>query len=406
MIKIKEYFVKKRLKGDLVKCFRDAKIYKEIKHKGNSYKKYPTIHDVKVDEEKQTVRFVFTIPVGLNPEEITNKEWVFVQMFSTAYTLDCRKNRRFTLTVYANGFPPLEAKPFDLETYRLQALSYRVPLLTGYDEKNNMLFIDLLEDPHLLVMGETGSGKSVYLRSALVFLFFHLKERVEFVLGDMKRSEFFLFRNLPTVKGVYHDEKKLEQALKKAHDEMLRRGDLFDAAEVPNIKDYEKETGVKLPYIVVAIDEVALLKDNKEVMYYLERISCIGRSSGVILILSLQRGDAKVLDGQLKINLTNRAVFRTTDKINSTIGLGAGVEADASTIAKSHKGEFYFKSDDLTLIHAPLLEVDDAKALLAPFKVPKIKDPLPELEVVREEIQPFHDELDGFTLEMEEDKNE
>jgi hypothetical protein len=78
------------------------------------------------------------------------------------------------------------------------------------------------------------------------------------------------------------------------------------------------------------------------------------------------------------------------------------VDADASTIAKSHKGEFYFKSDDLVLLHAPLLEVDDAKALLNPFKAPKVKDPLPELKVVKEEIQPFYDELEGFEI-MEDD---
>jgi DNA segregation ATPase FtsK/SpoIIIE, S-DNA-T family len=404
MNKIKEYYIKRRLKGDLLKCFKDAKLYKEIKHKGNSYKKYPTIREVNADFKKDIVRFVFTIPVGMNPETITKNEWVFVQMFSNSYTIDCRKNRRFTLTVYAKGFPPLTAIPFDLSAYRIAALEFRVPLLTGYDTKGNMKFVELLEDPHLLVMGETGSGKSVYLRSVLSFLYFKLGDRGEFILGDLKRSEFFLFRDLPTVRGVYHESVKLKAALKKVDEEMTRRGDLFDAAEVPNIKDYEKETGIKLPYLVVAIDEVALLKDDTAVMDYLERISSIGRSLGVILILSMQRADADVLDGKLKVNLTNRAIFRTADKINSNIGLGGGVDADASTIPKKHKGKFYFKSDDLTLLQAPLLEVDDAKALLAPHKKPKVKDPLPDLEVTREEIKPLQDELDGFTFEEEETK--
>lgn len=400
MKRVKEYFIRQRLKGDLMKCFKDARLYKEIKVKGNTYKKFPTIHDVKVDTESDVVRFVFTIPVGMNPEEITKNEWVFVQMFSTAYKLDCKKNRRFTLVVYANGFPPLEAKPFDLDSYRLAALGYKIPIITGYDSKGDVTFFDMISDPHILVMGETGSGKSVYLRSILTFLFFHLKDRVEFVLGDLKRSEFFLFRGLPTVTSLSHDANKLLAELKKVDKELHRRGDLFDAAEVPNITEYEEETGIKLPYIIVAVDEVALLKKH-DCMEYLERISCTGRSAGIMLILSLQRGDATVLDGMLKINLTNRAVFRTADKINSTIGLGAGVDADASTILKSHKGEFYFKSEDVALLHAPLLEVKTAKALLAPFKAPKVKDPIPELEVVREEIQPFYDELEGFQIEEE-----
>jgi len=374
MNKVKQYFVKSRLKGDLMKCFRSAKIYKEFKSKDQTHKQYPKIHDVHVDFIDEVVRYTFTIPVGMNPEKIFDNQWIFVQVFTNAYTLHCQKNRKFILTTYANGFPPNPVYPFSMDEYKSLAAKSKIPCLIGHDEKGKVQFLDLLRDPHLLVMGETGSGKSVFCRSLITFLSLHLRDRVEFVLGDLKRSEFFLFRNVDNVRSVSIEETRLQSELLYVQSEIERRGNLFDAAEVPNIEEYEKETGVKLPYIIVCIDEVALLEGN-ECMDTLKQISCVGRSLGVILILSLQRGDAKVLDGQLKNNLTNRAVFRTADKINSNIGLGAGVDADASTILKSHKGKFYFKSEDLSLMQAPFLEIDEAKRLLAPFKKKPIDPP-------------------------------
>jgi DNA segregation ATPase FtsK/SpoIIIE, S-DNA-T family len=396
MNKLKTYFVKNKLKGDLQKCFRDAKIYKEVKGKNQMYKQYPKVRDIHIDLKDNVVRFVFTLPIGLNPEKVEKNKWVFVQMFSTDYTLHCQKNRKFILTVFANGFPPNNTFPFNVDEYKERAKKMCIPIITGKDEKGNMNIFDMLHNPHMLIMGETGSGKSVYLRSLITWLIIHLRERAEFVLADLKRSEFFLFRNIDNVRSVTNEPKEIMKELKRVDIEMTRRGDLFDAAEVANIEEYEEETGEKLPYIIVCIDEVALLKGD-ECMNWIERISCIGRSLGVMLILSLQRGDAKILDGQLKNNLTNRTVFRTADKVNSNIGLGSGTDADASTILKSHKGKFFFKSEGTTLLQAPWLEVKKAKELLAPFK----NTPDLNKDVIVEQSDDF---LSDFDLEGEDEE--
>jgi DNA segregation ATPase FtsK/SpoIIIE, S-DNA-T family len=382
--KFKMYFAKQNFKEDLANCFRFADIYKKVKMGKDRYKKHPTIHDVHIDVEKQIVRFVFTIPTGLDPDIVFNNEWVFNQMFCDTFTLKCDKNKKFTLTVYAKGFPEHQSFPFQMEDYVGTANKYQIPTVIGKDVKGNFVSFDMLKDPHLLVMGETGSGKSVYLRSLLTFMVLSMKEQVKLVLGDLKRTEFFIFRNLENVQSVSTSPEDLYIQLQKVDKELKKRGNLFDKFEVPHIDDYNAISEKKIPYIVVAIDEVAIIKGNKDIMAVIERISCIGRSLGIMLVLSMQRGDATVLDGMLKNNLTNRAVFRCADKTNSDIGLGKGSEQDASSILKSEKGKFYFKSERTQVMQAPLLEMDDARILLQPFKAKPLTE---EIEAIEEVVE-------------------
>ncbi|MFP3488683.1 DNA translocase FtsK, partial [Staphylococcus sp. SIMBA_130] len=103
--------------------------------------------------------------------------------------------------------------------------------------------------------------------------------------------------------------------LKKIKSEMTRRGDKLDAAGVNSI-DQLKE---KLPYIIICVDEVRLLKKETDVMDILEEISSIGRSLGIFIILSMQRPDSKLLEGALKVNCTVRMGFKTADAINSKV---------------------------------------------------------------------------------------
>ncbi|MGO4374741.1 hypothetical protein AB4Z21_29115, partial [Paenibacillus sp. MCAF20] len=179
--------------------------------------------------------------------------------------------------------------------------------------------------------------------------------------ADLKRSEFHVFRDI--AKSVDIESTQLYKTLLKLRKELRKRGDLLDAAGMANINDLpEKE---RPPYIVLAIDEVSLLKKEKDIMEIIEEISAIGRALGVFLILSLQRPDADVLDGKLKNNLTVRMAFRHSDEINSRISIGSG---EAAGIKQSEKGLMVHKLDGIRYVQAPHLKVEAAKKLLAPFK--------------------------------------
>ena len=185
---------------------------------------------------------------------------------------------------------------------------------------------------------------------------------VEFYLGDLKRSEFHIFRNVQNVKATAVSSAELSHILKYIRAEITRRGDLLDTFEVAHVDDLK----MKIPYIILAIDEVALLKGDKENMTILEEISAVGRALGVFLIMSMQRPDAKILDGKLKVNLTVRMAFRSADGINSRIIIdkqcAEKLEGNGRMLLKIQSEK------ELKEIQAPYLTIDGAKKILEGYK--------------------------------------
>jgi S-DNA-T family DNA segregation ATPase FtsK/SpoIIIE len=219
------------------------------------------------------------------------------------------------------------------------------------------------EHPHLLIAGETGSGKSTQIRSVLTTLIkSQSPNELRLILADMKRSEFHLFRNVAHVDAVCTTTDELTVQLSRISSELEKRGDLLDRLELTHTSQISRSE--RPPNMIVCIDEVALLKKEKDIMEVIENISSIGRALGVFLILSMQRPDAKVLDGKLKNNLTVRMAFRHADTINSRITMGSGEAAGITT-----KGRMWLKIDKPREIQGPYLEETEAKKLLADYKV-------------------------------------
>jgi S-DNA-T family DNA segregation ATPase FtsK/SpoIIIE len=342
----------------LMKCFRLGKVYlvKE-KKKGQTIEQriYPKIKSVRDGESLQVV---FALPMGLNPDVIFKNDWLFYQAFGEHHEIQGNA-KIITLNVYQEGIKLFD---FNYDEFKDKIKDMKLPIVVGKSRQGYEVY-DMLENPHLLIAGETGSGKSVCLRSILSTLILS-ESYLELYCADLKRSEFHLFRKI--AREVVVDAHNLKIMLMKIKKELVRRGNLLDEAEVAHVDDLKN----KLPYIVIAIDEVALLKKENDCMEILEEISAIGRALGVFLILSMQRPDADILDGKLKNNLTVRMAFRHSDKINSGITIGSG---EAATIKQSQKGSMIYKSESLKAVQAPYLELSKAKKLLENYKRPTLK---------------------------------
>lgn len=352
---------KLQTRKNLITVFKHGKIYREQ----GDFKKYPAIKSVKITNDATIIRI--KLPTGLSPDKLTDNLFIFQQVFGKNVVIDGEINY-FTITVYNHGLP--QQVPYNYTDWQPIIKRLTLPVVIGRDINNQPVVFDLANYPHLLISGETGSGKSSLLRVILTTLMLAKQPSdVRFLLGDLKRSEFGLYRRIKHVDGVHVTASTLLPALRVIKVEMERRGDLLDKHEATHIKDLP----IKLPYLIVAIDEVALLRKEKEIMAIIEDISSVGRSLGVLLILSMQRPDAEVLNGRLKNNLTVRISGRQSNKRNASV---AGVEG-AETIKISDKGRMIFLLEEPIEVQTPLLDYDDAKALLEPFKT---KQPTNELQ--------------------------
>lgn len=346
----------------LINAFKHANVYRMT---GDSYI-FPTIRKVELTDDY--TKFTLRLPTGLDPDTLTDNLFVFQQGFGPNVVID-GEIKYFTITVYRKGLP--KKVPYNLDEWQSVITDKTLPIIVGRDRNNQPQAFDLADYPHLLLSGETGSGKSSLLRAILTTLMLKKSpDDVRFVLGDLKRSEFGIYRNVKHVDGVHVTPRTLLPALRLIKVEMERRGNMLDKNEVTHIKELPD----RLPYIIVAIDEVALLRQEKEIMNIVEDISSIGRSLGVHLMLSMQRPDAKVLEGRLKNNLTVRISGRQSNKRNANV---AGTEG-AETIKITDKGRMIYVLDEPIEVQSPWLEYDEAKRLLEPLKVNSSRDEIVE----------------------------
>lgn len=356
---IKEWLINKQAKSELQKAFKLGEIGVTYSYGDTTGKVYPKIHAVTMDDNM--VSYVFTLPTGMDPKEIYKKEYVFKQVFGEQIKLQ-GTTKKITLNVYISSIPSIIR--YDIEQYKERMKSMKLPIISGVNMRGEPIVYDMLEHPHLLIAGETGSGKSTQLRSILTALIETKSKRMELYLCDLKRSEFHLFRRVKSVKNVAVSVLGMLPILEHIRGELRRRGDLLDAHEVAHIDDLPNPPS----YIVLCIDEVALLKKERDVLDMIEEISAIGRALGILLILSLQRPDSKIMEGALKNNLTVRMGFKCADLINSRI-----IGTPGSEKLKGN-GRMLLKLDgidNLAEIQAPYLSIESAKKILERYKSPK-----------------------------------
>lgn len=352
---LKEWYIKKRAKQELQKAFKLGGMGVSYSYGNTSGLIYPKIHAAVLTREK--LEYVFTIPIGMDPKEIHKKAYCFKQVFGDRIKIK-GETKKFVLTVYLSSLPSIIR--YDLEQYG-QIKTMKLPIICGLNMQAEPIAYDMTLHPHLLIAGETGSGKSTQLRTILTALIETRADQMELYLCDLKRSEFHLFKGKKSVKNVSVSPLEILPILEHIRAELRMRGDLLDQHELAHIDDLTHPP----PYIVLCIDEVAMLKKEREIMDLLEEISAIGRALGVFLILSMQRPDSKLLEGALKNNLTVRMGFQCADLINSRI-----IGTPGSEKLKGN-GRMLLKLDgidNMSEIQGPYLSVEAAKKILENHK--------------------------------------
>ncbi|WP_261810423.1 DNA translocase FtsK [Levilactobacillus humaensis] len=196
---------------------------------------------------------------------------------------------------------------------------------------------DLRRMPHGLIAGATGSGKSVFINSLLLSILYKANpQQVKLLLIDPKAVEMAPYDGLPHLLApVISDPKAAAAALKWVVTEMDQRYEKLAAAGVRNIEqfndraDANDEPGLKMPYIVIIIDELAdlMMMAASEVQDYIVRITQKARAAGIHLLVATQRPSVDIVTGTIKNNIPTRIAFMVSSQIDSrTILDTAGAE--------------------------------------------------------------------------------
>jgi len=204
-----------------------------------------------------------------------------------------------------------------------------IPVVMGKDITGEAQTVDLVQMPHLLIAGATGSGKSVCVNAIILSILYQLHPaECRLLLIDPKIVELKLYNDIPhLLTPVITDSKKAFQALQYCIYEMERRYACLDSMGVRDIRSYNKRVKEKniaqehMPYIVVVIDEYAdlMTTTGKELESTVARLAAMSRAVGIHLVLATQRPSIDVITGLIKANIPSRIAFMVASKTDSRI---------------------------------------------------------------------------------------
>lgn len=176
--------------------------------------------------------------------------------------------------------------------------------------------------PHLLVAGQTGSGKSVMINTILTSLLYRNSPAdLKLILVDPKQVELKPYDDIPhLLTPVITEPEKCISALKWSVAEMERRYKALAEVGKRNISEYnllKKEEG--MPYIVIVIDELAdlMMMAARDVEALIVRIAQKARAVGIHLVVATQRPSVDVITGLIKANVPARIAFTTASQVDS-----------------------------------------------------------------------------------------
>ncbi len=206
----------------------------------------------------------------------------------------------------------------------MQAAKSPLAVALGRDIAGRAVICDLAKMPHLLIAGQTGSGKSVCINAIVNSILFRSPpEEVRMIMIDPKVVELQCYNVVPHLLiPVVSDPHKAAGALQWAVAEMLDRYHKMQSKNVRELSAYNAKLGPgeeKLPRIVIIIDELAdlMLACKKEVEESIIRIAQLARAAGIHMVVATQRPTVDVITGLIKANVPSRIAFAVSSSIDS-----------------------------------------------------------------------------------------
>ena len=284
---------------------------------------------------------------------------------------------------------------------KFQKKDVKLPIALGKSISGMPIVGDLTTMPHLLIAGTTGSGKSVCINTIIVSLLYKLNpDLCKFILIDPKMLELSTYEGIPhLLTPVITDAKKATSALAWTVKEMNSRYKLMSKVGVRNIDGYNAKHKLKMPYIVVVVDEMSdlMLVAGKEIENYIQKLSQMARAAGIHIIMATQRPSVDVITGTIKANFPTRISFQVSSKIDSRTILG---EQGAEQLLG--KGDMLFMSsaNRIVRIHGPFVSENEIEKVTNSIRAQGEPDYMDEITALETTGSTSAGESDGDEDEL------
>jgi DNA segregation ATPase FtsK/SpoIIIE, S-DNA-T family len=295
-----------------------------------------------------------------------------------------------------------------VDSPKFYELNNCLTLALGKDISGQLIFADLEKMPHLLIAGTTGSGKSVGINTIIMSILYRFKpDECKLILIDPKMLELSIYEDIPhLLTPVVTNPNKAVFALKWVVKEMEERYKLMSSLNVKNINSYNEkskkilstgkklyksvQTGideetrqpilekreialVKMPFIVVVIDEMAdlMMVAGKEVENLVQRLAQMARASGIHLVTATQRPSVDVITGTIKANFPSRLSYKVASKFDSRTILN---EMGAEQLLGSGDMLFLENGANLKRLHGGFLSEEEIEKVVKSIKEQAVFD--------------------------------
>ena len=301
----------------------EKSIVENVSHLENVLKEFGVDAKVVNYEYGPTItRYEITIPTGTKVSKVTNlSDDIAMNLAAESIRIEAPIPGKNTIGIetpnkikepvyFSNIIKNKELEKGDLN------------VILGKDVVGRDKIIDIAKTPHLLIAGQTGSGKSVAINTLISTLISKKSEKeVRFIMVDPKMVELMPYNGIPhLLVPVIIDPHQAALALKWAVNEMENRYKLLVENGVRNITSYNKLNFVeKMPFIVIIIDELAdlMMTVSGGVEESIVRIAQKARAVGIHLVVATQRPSTDIVTGLIKANLPSRISFALRSQVDS-----------------------------------------------------------------------------------------
>lgn len=279
---------------------------------------------VNVCAAPQVVRYDLRLKdiYSYNETKIKRALQAFNARFNTVATLDRSSYGDFAIIATRT-----ERQPLNLRSILYTTAYNETPQTAagiGLDDNGNPVIIDIVNAPHILIAGTTGSGKSVLLNSLITSLLYKATPfDAKFIMIDPKQVEMTAYKELPHLyKPIITSVPDAINTLADACAEMDKRTKILAANGVKSLSDAPH----LFPRLYIVIDELAdlMLTSKNAVETSIIRIAQLGRAPGVHLIIATQRPSTNIITGLIKANIPTKIALATANTADSMTILNHG----------------------------------------------------------------------------------